>query len=310
MEEKIASRKREQEQNKEDQGATRKKLKYELIREDWGEQTCIDNSTPPGSSKASKEPTTDKGATVANKGAAQTAPPTPCKNKGGDTESSSATLKAPGSQESRHHLQQSSIRMLAVQRPPEPAGNKLRSKEGPISAEQRDTFADNAMMGDMGEEERDEEEDLTEEQRTSSENVGSLEEEQKKEKNTLTTTPSVVRCEVNRKGYCKTHQCQAEKRVIKSQVWKDRGAGRGFGYVSKKVTKYACMRRVNTIPQVSDAPVMGGLVISNNKKSRNLSEPGHDRNILTGFMGTCSAGFESENLLDQDGLPEEEKTGR
>ena len=141
----------------------------------------------------------------------------------------------------------------------------------------------------------------------SSESVGSLEEDQKNKKNILTTTPSVVKCEVNRKGYCKTHQSQAEKRVIKSQVWKDRGAGRGFGYVSKQVTKYACMRRVNTIPQVSDAPVMGGLVISNSKKSQNLSEPGQAVKILTGIEGANIIGFESETLLDQVGLSSDRK---
>ena len=65
-----------------------------------------------------------------------------------------------------------------------------------------------------------------------------------------------------------------------------------------------------TIPHLSDASMRRGLVINSTKKSRNLSEPGHDGNILTGFMGTCSAGFESENLLDQDGLSEEEITGR
>ena len=65
-----------------------------------------------------------------------------------------------------------------------------------------------------------------------------------------------------------------------------------------------------TIPHLSDASMRRGLVIINTNKSRNLSEPGHIENILTGFIGDCSAGFESENLFDQDGLPEEEKTGR
>ena len=54
------------------------------------------------------------------------------------------------------------------------------------------------------------------------------------------------------------------------------------GYVTKRVTSYACKKRVITItlPHVYDAPVKGGLLIINNIKSRNLSEPGHDRNIL------------------------------
>ena len=109
-----------------------------------------------------------------------------------------------------------------------------------------------------------------------------LPKEQDSEEYAATTTPSVVEGKINRKGYCKTHLNQAKKRVIPSKVWKDRGGGRGYGYVTKRVTSYACKKRVITItlPHVYDAPVKGGLLIINNIKSRNLSEPGHDRNIL------------------------------
>ena len=70
------------------------------------------------------------------------------------------------------------------------------------------------------------------------------------------------------------------------------------------------MRRAIPIPQVSEAPVMGGLVISNNKKSRNLSEPGQAEKILTGVEGANTvSGFESEILLDQGGLSSDRKIG-
>ena len=70
MEERIASKKREQEHNKDEMGTRRKKLKHEVIKEDWGEQTCTEDTTPPGSSKADMEPTVGKGVTAADKGAA------------------------------------------------------------------------------------------------------------------------------------------------------------------------------------------------------------------------------------------------
>ena len=115
---------------------------------------------------------------------------------------------------------------------------------------------------------------------------------------------------MNRKGYCLTHQCQAEKRVITSKVWKDRGAGRGFGYITKRVTKYACKKRViSKLPQVSDAPVRRGSVKNSNSESRNLSKPGQDMKNLTGIEGADNPGFESEIILGQVGLNGDRKMG-
>ena len=83
-----------------------------------------------------------------------------------------------------------------------------------------------------------------------------------------------------------THLDQAEKQKISSKVWQDRGGGRGYGFVTRKVTKYLCRHRVKTIPQLSDVSTERGSVITTTNKSPNLSEPGcKDENILTGFMG-------------------------
>ena len=120
---------------------------------------------------------------------------------------------------------------------------------------------------------------------------------------TANTTPSVVGCKFNRKGFCLTHLDQAEKQKISSKVWQDRGGGRGYGFVTRKVTKYLCRHRVKTIPQLSDVSTERGSVITTTNKSPNLSEPGRkDENILTGFMGTSSGDFESETCMDLDGL--------
>ena len=66
-------------------------------------------------------------------------------------------------------------------------------------------------------------------------------------KNTSDTTPSVSpNCNFNRKGYCVTHQVTGKKTTVTSKVWKDRGGGRGYGYVARKVTKYLCGYRADT----------------------------------------------------------------
>ena len=47
--------------------------------------------------------------------------------------------------------------------------------------------------------------------------------------------------EVNRiKNDCVILECAMRKMKISTKKWKDCGKGRGFGYVSVRVTKYAC----------------------------------------------------------------------
>ena len=105
-----------------------------------------------------------------------------------------------------------------------------------------------------------------------------------------------------------THLDQAEKQKISSKVWQDRGGGRGYGFVTRKVTKYLCRHRVKTIPQLSDVSTERGSVITTTNKSPNLSEPGRkDANNLTGFMGASSGDFESETYVDLGGLSQREE---
>ena len=93
-------------------------------------------------------------------------------------------------------------------------------------------------------------------------------------------------------------------------MWKDRGAGRGFGFITKRVTKYACKKRViPELPRVSDVSVMGGSVNNTIKESRNLPKPGQDKKNLTGIVGADNPGFESEIVLGQVGLNGDRKIG-
>ena len=54
---------------------------------------------------------------------------------------------------------------------------------------------------------------------------------------------NVQECEPNKKGMCVIHECAMRKMKISTKKWKDRGKGRGFGYVRVQVTKYACGHR-------------------------------------------------------------------
>ena len=47
-------------------------------------------------------------------------------------------------------------------------------------------------------------------------------------------------CKFDTKGFCKNHKTLGTKIEVKKSVWKDRGGGRGFGYMKEKVTKFKC----------------------------------------------------------------------
>ena len=60
--------------------------------------------------------------------------------------------------------------------------------------------------------------------------------------------------------------------------------------------------RRELLPYIMFLMRLSSCVITNTIKSRNLSEQGHDMDILTGMGGANSKVVESETLLDQDGL--------
>ena len=58
-------------------------------------------------------------------------------------------------------------------------------------------------------------------------------------------------CNILKNGMCEQHGIMSTRIQITSKVWKDRGGGRGYGYVSKKVKKPVC-RAKNIPPTVSN----------------------------------------------------------
>ena len=74
-------------------------------------------------------------------------------------------------------------------------------------------------------------------------------------------------CTITRKGMCKMHKILGIGTLVTSKVWQDRGKGRGYGYVVRKVTKYRCSVR-NFTPEVSDIfpETRDGLHIANKER--------------------------------------------
>ena len=42
------------------------------------------------------------------------------------------------------------------------------------------------------------------------------------------------------KGFCIQHNVKGVRYVVTSKKWRDRGKGRGFGYVTSKLVRYRC----------------------------------------------------------------------
>ena len=63
-------------------------------------------------------------------------------------------------------------------------------------------------------------------------------------------------CSFKRGGYCLTHECNSKKINVSAKVWKDKGGGKGFGYVTTKKIKYICeigsisTNRFSEIPEI------------------------------------------------------------
>ena len=73
-------------------------------------------------------------------------------------------------------------------------------------------------------------------------------------------------CNINRKrGYCSSHDVTARRILVTTKKWKDRGGGKGFGYVSSRVVKYICQAKSNPVSDDhTNRQLMGGSVRADN----------------------------------------------
>ena len=42
------------------------------------------------------------------------------------------------------------------------------------------------------------------------------------------------------RGFCMQHNVRGVRYIVTSKKWRDRGKGRGFGYVTSKLVRYRC----------------------------------------------------------------------
>ena len=71
----------------------------------------------------------------------------------------------------------------------------------------------------------------------------------------LDTAPSSkekIDCKPDRKGQCEIHRCSMTKLKIPTKKWRDRGGGKGFGWVKIILTKYRC----NAGPDAKNTPYL------------------------------------------------------
>ena len=127
--------------------------------------------------------------------------------------------------------------------PPKPAGTHCDTVEKTTPSEQYGAFAGSSNGGgeDTGTVGTKEDEERIREVRIHDEISTSVKQDTKND--TLRTTPSVDNCKFDRKGYCKEHNYHAKKVTVSSKKWKDRGGGRGYGYVHSTTKKFQCDSR-------------------------------------------------------------------
>ena len=52
-------------------------------------------------------------------------------------------------------------------------------------------------------------------------------------------------CTFNKHGFCKLHKLLGTPHTFQKSVWKDRGGGRGFGFVKERVNTFKCASKIN-----------------------------------------------------------------
>ena len=267
-------------------GATRKKLKYDVEEEKWGMEQPAPCKPPPlpqvEEELGSHEP-----------------PPSLRSNMA--VGSRDDTTTAPGSRLAGAHGAQKTILDYAERKPPEPAGSPTHDDSQPLAKEEKDCF-ERSIRREQGATEGadlDRADIMKEEISRTPQNT--LRREENKRNTMMIATPSMgnaIKCSINRKGFCSTHGVQAKKSQISSQKWRDRGGGRGFGYVTVKSTKYLCK-----------PGILAKRIDHIEPESRNLDKPGCEDNNLTGRVRDLDEGVSlSNNYLEDRQIKESRKS--
>ena len=137
-------------------------------------------------------------------------------------------------------LRQTSIMRYAEQLPPKPADNDDDVNLEPDPGEGRESFVTTLRRDEEENQTFRNKEELSEkppETEVMDESYGVDKEREAQSAAPSSTEPS---CNINKKGFCSTHQVQTLKTSVTSKKWGDRGGGRGYGYITRKTSKYVC----------------------------------------------------------------------
>ena len=272
-------------------GASRKKLKYNVEEETWGVEQPAPNKPPPppclGDEEdglvSGKPPTSPPPNLGSNRSAEKPEGAKPANlTQGAAPESSKEAGAIPGSKQAEAQWIQKTILDYTGQEPPEPVGSESAASNQPASKEENNCFVGSTIVKEGAIEGAGYEEVKTRKEKIPQTPKNTMKEGQNMKNTMLLATPSMgntINCSINRKGFCNTHREQTEKTLISTKKWRDRGGGRGFGYVTVKSTKYYCK-----------SGVIAKKSIDIDQESRNLDMPASVSNNLTGLVRDLDVG--------------------
>ena len=80
-------------------------------------------------------------------------------------------------------------------------------------------------------------------------------------------TDGADKCVYYKRGMCGKHGKRGVDTKVSSQVWKDRGGGRGYGWVTRKVMKYRCIVEPSLSTERSFSPGSESEICTTRNKS-------------------------------------------
>ena len=85
-------------------------------------------------------------------------------------------------------------------------------------------------------------------------------------------TDGADKCVYNKRGMCGKHGKRGVGTKVSSKVWKDRGGGRGYGWVTRKVMKYRCIVEPSLSTERGFSPRSESEICATRNKNKSESE--------------------------------------
>ena len=124
-----------------------------------------------------------------------------------------------------------------------------------------------------------------------------------KQAQTSENIPSVP-CEHNKHGFCRTHRTLSKQIEVTKSTWKDRGGGKGFGFVKSMVKKFICPDKNKSPVTPLNIPMFDNYSASNISRhvgqGRENNENIHtSRKLHSGISDNIAAGLERRNQVKE-----------